>query len=120
MTFVEVRVHLDVTLPDDAVRRLEAAAEFTVGFPGDFIADASRWVFGEVSGGSTADDHGTKKPGGAVDSGTRNGVPCAAWNKLSPRSASVPAACFPKYKRCRYSLADLRNRRVHTNSRRVE
>jgi aryl-alcohol dehydrogenase-like predicted oxidoreductase len=41
---------LDVTLPDDALRRLEAAVEFTVGFPGDFIADASRWVFGEVSG----------------------------------------------------------------------
>ena len=41
---------LDVTLTDDAVRRLEAAAEFTVGFPGDFIAEASRWVFGGVSG----------------------------------------------------------------------
>jgi aryl-alcohol dehydrogenase-like predicted oxidoreductase len=37
---------IDLTLPDDAVRRLEAAAEFTIGFPGDFIADASRWVFG--------------------------------------------------------------------------
>ena len=40
---------LDVTLPEDAVRRLEAAVEFTVGFPGDFIGDTSPWVFGEVS-----------------------------------------------------------------------
>jgi aryl-alcohol dehydrogenase-like predicted oxidoreductase len=40
---------LDVTLPDDALRRLEAAVEFTVGFPGDFIAKASPAVFGEVS-----------------------------------------------------------------------
>lgn len=40
---------LDVTLPADAVQRLEAATEFTVGFPGEFIAQASSWVFGEVS-----------------------------------------------------------------------
>lgn len=40
---------LDVPLPEDAVRRLEAAVEFTVGFPGDFIGDTSPWVFGEVS-----------------------------------------------------------------------
>ena len=40
---------LDVTLPQDALRRLEAAVEFTVGFPGDFIGDTSPWVFGEVS-----------------------------------------------------------------------
>ena len=41
---------LDVTLLDDALRRLEAASEFSVGFPGDFIAKASPLVFGEVSG----------------------------------------------------------------------
>ncbi|MDQ3763680.1 MAG: aldo/keto reductase [Actinomycetota bacterium] len=41
---------LDVTLSDDVVRRLEAVTEFTVGFPGDFIAEASPWAFGEVSG----------------------------------------------------------------------
>jgi hypothetical protein len=41
---------LDVTLADDAVGCLEAAAEFTVGFPGDFIAEAGRWVFGEAFG----------------------------------------------------------------------
>ena len=41
---------LDVTLSDEAVRRLEAASEFTVGFPGDFIAKTSPGVFGEVSG----------------------------------------------------------------------
>ena len=40
---------LDVTLPAEALRRLEAATEFTVGFPGEFIAQASSWVFGEVS-----------------------------------------------------------------------
>jgi aryl-alcohol dehydrogenase-like predicted oxidoreductase len=40
----------DVTLPDDAVRRLEAAVEFTLGFPGDFIAEATPWAFGEASG----------------------------------------------------------------------
>jgi aryl-alcohol dehydrogenase-like predicted oxidoreductase len=40
---------IDVTLPDDAVQRLDTATEFTVGFPGDFIAEASRWAFGEVA-----------------------------------------------------------------------
>jgi len=40
---------LDVTLPEDALRRLESAVEFSVGFPGDFISDTSPWVFGEVS-----------------------------------------------------------------------
>lgn len=45
---------LDVTLPEDAGRRLEAAVEFTVGFPGDFIGDTSPWVFGEAPPGSTA------------------------------------------------------------------
>ena len=41
---------LDVTLPDDAIRRLGAAVDFTVGFPGDFIAASSEWVFGDVAG----------------------------------------------------------------------
>ncbi|GAA3142106.1 aldo/keto reductase [Planomonospora alba] len=40
---------IDVTLPEETVRRLEAAAEFTVGFPADFIAETSPWVFGESS-----------------------------------------------------------------------
>jgi len=40
---------LDLTLPQDAVRRLEDATDFTVGFPGDFIAEAGRWAFGEAS-----------------------------------------------------------------------
>ncbi|MFC4063064.1 aldo/keto reductase [Planomonospora corallina] len=39
----------DVALPQDAVQRLEAAAEFTTGFPADFIAETSPWVFGESS-----------------------------------------------------------------------
>ncbi len=39
---------LDVTLPEDAVRRLEAATEFTLGFPGDFIATVSPEVFGDA------------------------------------------------------------------------
>ncbi|MEU4833189.1 aldo/keto reductase [Streptosporangium sp. NPDC023615] len=46
----------DVVLPGEAIRRLEAATEFEVGFPGDFIAEceASPWVFGgaEVTGRS--------------------------------------------------------------------
>ncbi|WP_189243999.1 aldo/keto reductase, partial [Planobispora rosea] len=40
---------IDVVLPEDAVGRLEAAAEFAVGFPADFIAETSPWVFGEAS-----------------------------------------------------------------------
>lgn len=40
---------LDVTLPDDAVRRLEAATDFTRGFPADFIADAETLVYGEAA-----------------------------------------------------------------------
>ena len=40
---------LDVTLPEDALRHLESAVEFSEGFPGDFISDTSPWVFGEVS-----------------------------------------------------------------------
>nr|WP_202897835.1 aldo/keto reductase [Actinopolymorpha pittospori] len=41
---------LDVVLTHDARARLEAATDFTVGFPGDFIAKSSPWVFGEASG----------------------------------------------------------------------
>ncbi|ORI17032.1 aldo/keto reductase [Rhodococcus sp. 1168] len=37
---------LDVSLPVDAVQRLEAATEFTLGFPGDFIAAMHSGVFG--------------------------------------------------------------------------
>ncbi len=40
---------LDLTLPDDAVRRLEAATDFAVGFPGDFIAEVEPAVFGETT-----------------------------------------------------------------------
>ncbi len=40
----------DLTLPEDAARRLEAALDFALGFPGDFIANLPPWVFGEVSG----------------------------------------------------------------------
>ncbi|MFC4564569.1 aldo/keto reductase [Nocardiopsis mangrovi] len=42
---------VDVDLPGEAVRRLESAAEFDRGFPGDFIAEceADPWVFGEAS-----------------------------------------------------------------------
>ncbi|MEV4090047.1 aldo/keto reductase, partial [Nonomuraea fuscirosea] len=40
----------DVRLPEEAVRRLEAAAEFELGFPGDFIAqtDASQDLYGDA------------------------------------------------------------------------
>lgn len=40
---------LDLTLPDHAVRRLEAATDFTLGFPGDFLAQTDQAVFGEAS-----------------------------------------------------------------------
>jgi aryl-alcohol dehydrogenase-like predicted oxidoreductase len=42
---------LDLTLPEDAVRRLEAAVEFRLGFPGDFIAECepSAFVFGDTA-----------------------------------------------------------------------
>jgi len=39
---------LDLALPSEAVDRLEAATGFEVGFPTDFIAETSPWVFGET------------------------------------------------------------------------
>ncbi|TQM16352.1 aldo/keto reductase [Pseudonocardia kunmingensis] len=40
---------LDLVLPADAIRRLEAAVPFELGFPGDFIAEceSSTFVFGD-------------------------------------------------------------------------
>jgi aryl-alcohol dehydrogenase-like predicted oxidoreductase len=40
---------LDVSLPADAVERLDAAVDFTLGFPADFVAQVGAWVFGESS-----------------------------------------------------------------------
>ncbi|MBG0829635.1 aldo/keto reductase [Planomonospora sp. ID67723] len=42
---------VDVALPEEAIRLLESAAEFELGFPGDFIAqcEADPWVFGEAA-----------------------------------------------------------------------
>jgi aryl-alcohol dehydrogenase-like predicted oxidoreductase len=40
---------LDCVLPDELSRRLAGATGYTAGFPTDFIAQASSWVFGEVS-----------------------------------------------------------------------
>ncbi|MBU2665298.1 aldo/keto reductase [Actinoplanes bogorensis] len=37
---------LDVTLTDEECKRLEATTGFTLGFPHDFIAETSPWVFG--------------------------------------------------------------------------
>jgi aryl-alcohol dehydrogenase-like predicted oxidoreductase len=37
---------LDVTLSAEERARLEAATEFSLGFPGDFVAQTSPWVFG--------------------------------------------------------------------------
>lgn len=37
---------LEVSLPQEAVARLEAATGFQVGFPTDFIEETSPWVFG--------------------------------------------------------------------------
>jgi hypothetical protein len=36
----------ELVLPPEAVARLEAATGFEVGFPTDFIAQNSAWVFG--------------------------------------------------------------------------
>ncbi|UVS80321.1 aldo/keto reductase [Actinokineospora sp. UTMC 2448] len=42
---------VDLTLPEDAVARLEAAVEFRLGFPADFIAECepSPFVFGDAA-----------------------------------------------------------------------
>jgi aryl-alcohol dehydrogenase-like predicted oxidoreductase len=40
---------LDCTLPNDAIARLEATTGFEIGFPSNFIAETSAWVFGEAS-----------------------------------------------------------------------
>lgn len=38
----------DLALPAEAVTRLEEATGFALGFPGDFIAQTSSWVFGSA------------------------------------------------------------------------
>jgi aryl-alcohol dehydrogenase-like predicted oxidoreductase len=42
---------LDLTLPAELVTRLESAAEFTLGFPADFIAECepSPFAFGDAA-----------------------------------------------------------------------
>jgi aryl-alcohol dehydrogenase-like predicted oxidoreductase len=40
---------LDLALTDETLRRLEEATDFTLGFPGDFLAEAGQAVFGEAS-----------------------------------------------------------------------
>jgi len=39
---------IDVYLPEEAIQQLEAAVEFDVGFPTDFIAETSQAVYGEA------------------------------------------------------------------------
>ena len=39
---------LDLTLPPETIARLEKATGFTLGFPNDFIAQTSPWVFGSA------------------------------------------------------------------------
>lgn len=39
----------DLTLPPEAVERLDAAVDFTLGFPHDFIEATRPWVYGEAS-----------------------------------------------------------------------
>jgi hypothetical protein len=39
---------LESVLPAEAITRLEAATEFDVGFPSDFIAETTPWVLGEA------------------------------------------------------------------------
>ncbi|WP_141704375.1 aldo/keto reductase, partial [Planobispora rosea] len=55
---------IDVVLPEEAVRRLEAAAEFELGFPGDFIAEceADPRVFGEAAGRVGRPEGGPGRP----------------------------------------------------------
>ncbi|MFF8608943.1 aldo/keto reductase [Streptomyces sp. NPDC015346] len=38
---------VDVVLPEESLRRLEAATDFTPGFPGDFLAQAAPSAFGD-------------------------------------------------------------------------
>jgi aryl-alcohol dehydrogenase-like predicted oxidoreductase len=45
---------LDVALPTELLDRLEAATEFEIGFPHDFIRDMQTFVYGEV--GAMVDD----------------------------------------------------------------
>jgi hypothetical protein len=40
---------VDCTLPPDAVARLDVVTGFEVGFPTDFIAQTSPWVFGDAN-----------------------------------------------------------------------
>jgi aryl-alcohol dehydrogenase-like predicted oxidoreductase len=47
---------LDLTLPSQAVTRLEAATGFEIGFPNDFIADMQSFVFGDRA--ARVDDSG--------------------------------------------------------------
>ncbi|MEV1170538.1 aldo/keto reductase [Nonomuraea sp. NPDC049784] len=39
---------VDLTLPPESIARLEKATGFALGFPGDFIAQTSPWVFGSA------------------------------------------------------------------------
>jgi aryl-alcohol dehydrogenase-like predicted oxidoreductase len=39
---------VDLTLPPESIARLEEATGFALGFPGDFIAQTSPWVFGSA------------------------------------------------------------------------
>jgi aryl-alcohol dehydrogenase-like predicted oxidoreductase len=49
-TVAQLRDNLQrVELSDEQAARLEAATEFTLGFPGDFIAQTSPWVFGAAA-----------------------------------------------------------------------
>ena len=45
---VDALAAVDVSLPAEALVRLEAAVEFSLGFPGDFVADVSTTVFGDA------------------------------------------------------------------------
>jgi diketogulonate reductase-like aldo/keto reductase len=45
----------ELTLAGDAVRRLEAATDFTLGFPTDFIAETAASVYGQAT--SSLDAH---------------------------------------------------------------
>ncbi len=39
----------DITLPDELLARLDAATDFKIGFPSDFIEETASWVYGDTA-----------------------------------------------------------------------
>ncbi|MGP4019328.1 aldo/keto reductase [Saccharopolyspora sp. 5N708] len=54
---------VELALPDDAIAKLEAAAEFQLGFPGDFIAECEPHPFAFGDAATRLDSH---RPGASI------------------------------------------------------